>query len=622
MKKRITCLFLAIIMLLGTMLTGCTLGQGETTGPTGPVEDDAAYTLSMYVVCQKPVSEETAKVVNKAFSNITKSTFKTNVVLHFLTYDEYYSTIENKIKANDEHLALAEEAEKAFRDAKKMAKAEGVVTDKAWEDSWYNAHPDYIEFRETEELTGSDTTAEETVLETVEDAEGFTISAIKYPEEKDFQLDIIWIDSYDRYKDYIEKEWLERLDDELNGGSKKLKEYISPTLLQWVKWAGEGTYAIPNNCAIGEYTYLLLNKEYMDKYHYDPADFTDILSLKPEDAESADSFVRYINDVAKYENDVVPILGEIPMYNTVYWSYNTEKKKIDYNTFSLVGDTYSRTRTMDPTVSTNNATGFKTLFKSETFTNRLINLQKLKDAGCVVSEEAGAGKKYAARVVKGGRELEAEYGDDYYMAVLEYPRIQEENLFSSMFAVTTFTRSLTRSMEIVTYLNTNSKLRNVLQYGVEGVHYKLDQNGVVQRLNNDYMMNLRDTGNEFVAYPEEGMRADIWDYGKKQNLDIKAGMIIGFRVYDDFLIKNDKEDQVLMNVKELEKINSASAEIYAKLLAVKNLEELQALIELAGSTAATEIRNQGRTSTENSLYSIYYNTWMSDVNLYVPIEEG
>ena len=87
-------------------------------------------------------------------------------------------------------------------------------------------------------------------------------------------------------------------------------------------------------------------------------------------------------------------------------------------------------------------------------------------------------------------------------------------------------------MEIITYLNTRSDLRNLFAYGIEGVNYELDKEGVVKKLNNDYNMKLEYTGNMFVAYPPEGSTPDVWENAKQQNLDMVKSPYFGFS-YDE-----------------------------------------------------------------------------------------
>ena len=608
MKKKILSLFLALVMMLSVALVGCS--DDSDTGETSVSEaaSESTITLSMYVVTENEVAQYDQDLVTRAFNAITKSKFKTQVVLHFLTYDNYYSTIQSIVDGNAAYEALKDEHDAELKAAKKNAKALGIATDSQWFDDFYEQNPQYADFRETEELTGDDTTAEETVQVTIEGVEGYTITEVKYPEEKAYQLDIVWIDSYDRYMEFIENEWLERLDDELGSASKKLKEYINPTLLSWAKWAGSGTYAIPNNSVLGEYTYLLLNKELMDKYNYDASSLTTL-------AKCAD----FLADVAKYESSVQPVYGELPVTNAFYWSYDEDGRKIISDKFNLLGNVVSNDKSLDPSSTTNSFIGAKNIFTLGDYTTQLRAIQSYKDAG-YVSETIKDGQTYALRVVKGNADLAAEYGDEYYMNVLECPRIDEDAVFSSMFGVTTFTRSLTRSMEIITYLNTNSELRNVLQYGVENVHYTVNSDGTITRLNNNYMMNIRNTGNVFVAYPEEGMSADAWTYGKQQNLDAKSDVINCFRVSEEQLVQQEGSEDEPLNLTEINTLKTVSEEIEKEYAAIKNSEELEAFISKYSNSNATVIKNQSTMSKTSGIYGLYYN-WMLDKNLYI-IEEG
>ncbi|MCQ2428529.1 MAG: hypothetical protein MJ137_09095 [Clostridia bacterium] len=612
MKKRIISLILAAIMLFAAVLTGCAKEEQNVQQQTTQEASESAKTVSMYVVTENEISDATAAKVSDAFNQITKAKFKTRVSMHFVTYDKYYSTIEGVIADNAAREALKEEHQKALKKARQEAKAQQIATDSAWFDEFYRLHPEYAEFRETEALTGDDTTAEETETVAVSGTENFFITQVKYPDEKVGQLDIIWIDSYDRYVEYIEKDYLSRLDEELSAGSKKLKEYISPALLSWAKWAGNGTYAIPNNCVVGEYTYLLLDKKLIDKYNYDPSLIYSI---------SSDETAKYLSDVAKYETGITPINGTIPVINTVYWNFNEATRGIDYDDFCMIGEYYNSTRTVDPSISDNNPIAVRNLFTVSSYTEQLLTIQKFKDLG-YINENAGENDRCALKVVKGGKELETEYAEDYYVNVLEYPRISEADVFSSMFAVSSFTISVSRSMQVVTYLNTNSDLRNILQYGVKGVHYELDNNGAVHRLNKDYMMNIRNTGNVFVAYPEENMPLDIWEYGKKQNLDIKAEILNCFRVPKAVLPEREGDDEygtaeTLLNLNTLNAIYNESKNIKAKIDAAKSYDELKAVIDAAAKAQDKAIKDMAKSTEESGLYYVY-NTWMQDTKLFIP----
>lgn len=624
MNKRIISLILAFLMLSTFLFTGCdALIGGDDTNLEDGIKEEAsnsAMTLSMFVVCEKEVSEETARLVENAFNNITKANFKTQVKLHFATYDNYYQMIEDRVQSNEAYAELEKEAASALKAARKAAKAEGVVTDDAWFDAFYEQHPDYAQFRETEELTGEDTTAEQTELVTIAGIDNsYTLSQVKYPDEKPAQIDILWIDSYERYLDYIAREMIERLDPELSGASKKLNEYINNELLLWAKWPTSGTYGIPNNVIIGEYTYLLVNKELAKKYSYNPEELNTL-------AKCSD----FLADVAAYEPGVAPILGDIYTTGTYYWNIDTATGKINSDKFNLLASTMTN-RTHDPSIDTNLTLGCMNVFKNVEFVDQLKCIQSYKDAGYVVAESQNPAN-YAVRMIKGGADLATIYGEDYSLNVLEYPRAGYEEVFNNMFAVSTYTRSLARSMQIITYLNTNSDLRNILQYGVEGVHYKIDdETGKLVRLNQDYMMNLESTGNVFMAYPEEGMPVDAWDWGKKQNLDVKPYLSMGFDFANRVVVPEgeDPASYWTLNVNNITKINELSADVEKQIAAVKSLAELE---ELITKWAALEDTNsflkvekspaepkEGSTDVPGFFY--YYSQWVQDTGLYVPKEE-
>lgn len=615
-------------MLFSVMLTGCS-DQSENDGQsavdsTTAEASKSTMTLTMYVPTIKPVSAETKKQVQDAFNKITKARFKTQVILNFCTYDEYYAAVEEVIAANERKLLLADEAESALKKAVKLAKADGIAVDDEWYDKFYEENPQYAEFRETEAATGDETTAEETVMVTIEGAEGFTISEIKYPDVVKNQIDIFWIGGYEKYTEYTDKEWLERLDDELSNASKKLKQYINNDVLAWAKWANSGTYAIPNNTVLGEYTYLLLNKKLCDKYSYNPANITSI-----------DKCANFLADIAKYEPGVVPFVGDengdIPITQTMYWNLDTETRAIDKTTFSILGNTYPITRSYDTTINTNTPFAPRNLFNTTDYIKQLRAIRQYKDLS-YVADASSAEKEYAVRVVKGNADLAEVYGDDYYMNVIEYPRIDEDQVFGNMYGVSVFSRNLQRSMEIITYLNTNSELRNILQYGIEGVNYTVnttEKGKTITRLNEDYMLDIEATGNVFVAYPEEGMAPDAWTYGKNQNKDAKAFFTISFRVGEELLPPTDPEapvdpEAVYLNLEQLEEIRKLSAEFEERLKNVKNSEELELLI--AEGAALTDkypsLSNQIKNSDENapdSLHTVYYK-WVVSRGLYKEID--
>lgn len=611
MNKRLISLFLCFLMLISVSATGCSVfgdGGGTTTDSNVTVADPdqgKAITLSWYVPCEKQVSDADRALVEEAINKITKSKFKTQVKLHMPTLDEYYATIEGIMQAR-----VDEEEQQKLHDAEKKkvlktARAEGNTDTAAVLSSFYDEHPEWVKYQETEASSDTEETAPETRLNEL------GMPEIKYPEERENQLDIIWLGGYDKFMEYINNDLLQRLDEELSSTSKKLRQYIYPGALDSVKTAGSGTYAIPNNTVIGEYTYLLLNKRLVDKYKYTPSDLGNIVKC-----------ANFLADVKKYEPDVLPIVGEIPVTLTKYWSIDPDTLAVDHDKFNIIGHGISDTATLGSMFNFTGIFGTNVeLSNTSDYAKQLIAIRTYKDLG-YVTEYTNIAKEYAVRVVKGGGELAEIYAEDYYMNIIESPRAGYDDIFGSMFGVSTYTRSLKRSMEIITYLNTNSDLRNVLQYGVEDVHYELDDDGMLHRLNQNYMMDINKTGNVFMAYPEEGMPKNVWTYGKAQNTAAKTLMTLGLRFKEDDF-KNSSDPGAVDKLKSaIKAVNEYSADVEKRLNAAQSVAELEEIMREVARKFGTDSNVKAITSTTNqdtaTPGSVYYD-WLKSNGF---LEEG
>lgn len=586
-------------MLISVSATGCSFfgGGDETTSESGVTVDPdsgSAITLTMYIPCEKPVAEEDRLLVEEAINKITKSKFKTQINLYLPTVDEYYETIEGIMQARAYEQEQEELAKSELKKAIRAAKAEGVDSEVAIS-KFYDEHPEWVKYQETT----ADPDAEETAPETRLNELG--MPEIKYPDERENQLDIIWLSGYDKLIEYIEADQLQRLDEELSSSSKKLKQYIYTGALDAVKTAGSGTYAIPNNTVIGEYTYLLLNKSLVDKYKYSPSDLTSVVKC-----------ADFLADVSKYEPDVLPVVGELPVTLTKYWSIDPDTLEVDHDKFNVIGHGISDMATLGSMFNFTGLFGTNAeLANTSDYAKQLIAIRTYKDLG-YITEDTSTTKEYAMRVVKGGGELVEVYGDDFYMNVIESPRAGYEDIFGNMLGVSTYTRSLKRSMEIITYLNTNSDLRNILQYGVEDVHYELDEDGLLHRLNDRYMMDINKTGNVFMAYPEEGMPKNVWDYGKSQNTDAKTLMTLGLRFKEDDFTSSDDENALEKLRSAIRAVNEYSAEVEQKLMNAQSVEELEAVMRDVASKFGTDpnIKAITNSSAQNPTPSSVYYDWL------------
>ena len=217
-------------------------------------------------------------------------------------------------------------------------------------------------------------------------------------------------------------------------------------------------------------------------------------------------------------------------------------------------------------------------------------------------------------------------------------------------------------MDVITYLNTNSTIRNLLQYGIENQNYEFDENlpgdVMVEKHGNLYKMELNKTGNVFMAHPGYGMRADAWEGAREQNNESLIDPLLGFDfntildgdengidcdgVYGVTAEDQAKADYVPKGL--IEKMTIKSADIQARLDACTNINELEDLItalkeelkesvkdnawirkannpaydpEAAAETLETEDPSDDDLSKGHSPFTIYVN-WLTEYGYDVP----
>ena len=248
--------------------------------------------------------------------------------------------------------------------------------------------------------------------------------------------------------------------------------------------------------------------------------------------------------------------------------YVVETASFNNDTFSILGAAFASSPSQGSFVSA-------ALMNSSFYKSQALVLKQIDDEGYHVAWDDLNGKKFASAVVKGGAALAAEYGDEYHLIVLEYPKAQSEQLCQNLIGVSSSCKNVERAMEVITYINTNADFRNLLQYGIEGINYKLVnivENGktypTVHRLNTYYNMDIYKTGNTFIAYPEETMDYKAWDYGKLQNSQATYDPMLGFELsaYVDSI-----DFSAVDYFKEL------SAKYKERMDNCQNVEELEAL---------------------------------------------
>ena len=569
MKLKFLCLALAVMMMLA-VLTGC-------SGGTTNVEDIASeakretQTLVVYLISEIEISEQVTADIEDAINRITKSSYKTQLDIHFFTEDKYYAAVEKQFKEKENEL---KKIEKEQNEKKKI--------EKALRESCKKAGISYI---------APTTPKQETVIteeQTLVNEEYGTIEYV-YPEPTSSQLDIFYVGGYDKYMDYVYNEWLADLKEELTTTSKQLNEHINSVYMDNLDT--EGIYGIPTNSVVGEYTWMLLDKDLMGEYLFTEDSINNITD---------ENLFRFLGEIKNNEPDVIPAMGTIAPSNIYYWSVGKDNGRLT-NEASLLCGSYN----IDVEIGPENYPDITSLFHNESYTSQMTAIKRLEwegylsSASAVYDEETPAAVKF----VNGGYDVYTENQEDYYVKMLARPRAEVDDIFAHMLCVNALEDNVARAMEIVTCINIDEKARNIIQYGVEGENYWIDDDGVLHRYNNTYMMDINKTGNVFTAHPEEGLPANYWENGIQQNTDALTVPVYSLDL-DDYTLDTDS----------IEAIDALYDEYMTKMNACKSVEELTAFFDESRKTLASDtnykfIRNSAYQNFEEDepmpLYSVY-----------------
>ncbi len=554
MKKRVVSLLLCLAMMLSACalcLTGCGSKEEEEESSNTPQADTAA-TLVMWCVTESEKTlnadgelvfdEETEaqmKEVVKQMTAITQSKLKTKLIVKYMTMDEYAQRLEEAFKWQQDEAKRLEEA----KDKDKNNKGDK------------NENPEVEE--EEEEDDGK--------IEYDEDGNPI-IDTTKYPEltedQLKYQVDIVYIAGRDQYMDYISgygkskkeiekliaagkadeytyKKWLAPLNTtDVNSEVKKISSFVSSSLLNAVKQKGTA-YAIPNNNIIGEYTYMLIDKQLFDQF-YHTASIDSIFSVA--------DLGPFLEDVAAYATDVLPINADVNYCMSMiahYWDIHPETYAVTGD-FSVLGYAYSST---DRVNRGDIVLKFDNLFQNDTYLTALRNLMDFKYKGYFGTPAEG--QKSAVSFVKGSAADAAAYAEDYYTVVVDYPLATSDDIYGNMFGISAYSSNIRKSMQVISLLNTDVEFRNLFLYGIEGTNYTRHTDGTVSATSsNKYLMDIAKTGNEFLAYVPAGTDAAYWEYAKQQNRESLVDPLLGFD-FSTVIGQKNKEDSLLENESNL-----------------------------------------------------------------------
>ncbi len=322
------------------------------------------------------------------------------------------------------------------------------------------------------------------------------------------QIDIFVVNDYDKYTELANDGKLKGLKQFLDYDSKILKTSIHPTFMSAAQ-VGTEIYGVPTNIGVdaGEYTYLIFNEDLLKKYGYQIKDLANL---------SGTFFSEYMAKVKAGEPGIWPLSEPFGVAGAEFYD----------DAFIVV-----------PAGLQYIANDCKPTFMYNLYNTNMAAAESYKNLGYYPASPI-AGAKYAVRVETSPELLTADEdkrwtaadGTTYVRYLFDIPRVSVDEAFSSVMCVSATSPVPERAMEMITLFQTNEELANLLQYGIKGVNYQIDErDDSLVKMDDTYEMDNLVTGNTFIKYPADNDK----DYLKKciaANLGTAPSAFLGFNL--------------------------------------------------------------------------------------------
>lgn len=510
MRLRIVCLSLLLALVLPLALAGCS----KETEP----ENKAAKVFTLYCITEKTTTPEAITRVEYEINRTLFYRIGSMLKLELVTADEYDELIQQKKEevmqystavsssasgntssgasssaASGTSSAASAAASSAASSAASAAASSEVSAETSSGSGGKKTLSNTAKLTDHAREAGYEVMTGEAILNDLN--EGIEIE-LETP-----RLDLFLITDYDSYLKMAEEGDLAPLDTVLNNEAKAIKEYVHTAFFNAAK-VGNKTYGVPCNTTIGEYTYIVFDKDVLEAS-----------GVAQETLYTLEDLSDYLAIVKENNPDVVPLANAITPSSMSFMFEDGFPAYV--NDAGFVVSTY----------------------EDDTFNKYLTMLTRYSALGYFENASGQTGKdenaKFAVKFIPATKQEMADLAEknNYVYNRYSVPVATSENSIDCIYALSAHcpTSWQTDAMEVLTELYTDVNLQNLFLYGVEDENYRVEGNQVY-RLNNEYMMNPAHTGNCFIAYTDgdAGDPLTKWSDAREQNVDATQSKTIGF----------------------------------------------------------------------------------------------
>ncbi len=532
MSKKIVGLLLFCVMLMSAVLTSCSSVDEDYVDDTTTVKE---ITLSFYGIKGDSTTDEAVAAVEAELNKYTQKHYKTTIDLNLFTeseYDEKMEEVYEQLDAQAERDVLADEAANAAAKAAKEAAKKLSIDDQKEKKRAQKAYEKWAEANAATEDTGVEM-------------------------DTDVVLDIFLMRGFENYVEAADSEKLADLSSAASGTYKQIYKYVNPIIIGAAKRNGM-LFGVPTNKMLdseeGRPYYYAIRTDLHDKYGLTFAE-DEIITI------GNTAIKKFYSDVKAGESCEVILAPPTAPQNFDFFcdDMNTYPSFIARNveSASITPAGLEYTFATDPDTA-------KIDLEAGLHTKNYFNaISEYRNLGYFAPDGANVDNTdFAVGFFKGNlEEVKAQLGDkadDYTYYMYKRAKVLNEDVFGNMLVVSSTCKYPDRAFQVIAGLHTTPELRNLITYGIEDVHYEVNEDGkTIKRLNNDWDVDFELYGNSLIGYVPEELGADYQAKAVEFNKGVKVSAFLGYSLGLD---ENSFEAEAF------EKINAVAREYIAKLM--------------------------------------------------------
>ncbi len=326
------------------------------------------------------------------------------------------------------------------------------------------------------------------------------------------EFDIMWVGYANNYESAVENGGIIGLEEMLKNTTPDLKASIPDYFWEAARY-GDDIYAVPCVQIAAQNYAFCIKKDLVEKYNID------VTAIK-----TVDDIEPVLQLIKEKEPDLFPFQ---PKYGPKLWTFE-DYQNLD-ETFLAVRKDDSKGKVVN-------------LMETKEFQKGIKKMREWYEKGYIRADVASATDdtldlnegRYGVhiQVMKPGLEATFKNTKGYEIVAVPFttPFFDGKGALQTMNAISSTSKHPEKALQLLELVNTDKELHNLLSFGIKDKHYKINENGKAEYINDSGWQPKADWkfGNQFNSLILEGQNDDVWEQTIAMNENAVKSKLLGF----------------------------------------------------------------------------------------------